>query len=414
MTQPYKVSLNGTELVSGHNCFVPTALEQMIATKNLFNKNSGRMFYQFVQSFPSDTKLTPDEVNRIGIEFAKKQFPNFAVLVATHVDTGNLHNHLIVNSVSLVDGKKLHQNHDDLLRHRGVNDEIGLKYGEKPLVKYEKGKRNNGISSGEYRSASRGESYKFQLINMIDYAMKKAKTKDEFLKILANKKYEVVWTDTRKHITYTVPSGKKVRCKSLHEDKYTKEKMEYEFKIREEIVYGRTQTEESNNEYSTRTVGDDRRTVPNDNREPIDFIGTNRQCNAELVEQNEQPCDLQPERRTNEQDDINDNETGAYFEPSERTGWESEREIVFSTENQATELYDYSRESMYHGSFNRVDNLILAIKNIARILENDEPPMQYAGKKYRVDGKALRKTIELKRSRGIKHSETEDYEMKGY
>ena len=36
-------------------------------------------------------------------------------MIATHVDTNHIHNHLVVNSVSCVDGKKLHQSADDLL-----------------------------------------------------------------------------------------------------------------------------------------------------------------------------------------------------------------------------------------------------------------------------------------------------------
>ena len=48
-----------------------------------------------------------EEVNAIGVEFAQKQFPDFEVIVATHIDTGHLHNHLVVNSVSCANGRKL-------------------------------------------------------------------------------------------------------------------------------------------------------------------------------------------------------------------------------------------------------------------------------------------------------------------
>lgn len=73
--------------------------------------------------------LTPQQVNAIGVEFAQRQFPDFEVVVATHLDTNHLHNHLVVNSVSCKDGKKLHQNAADLQRHRQVNDEICMAHG---------------------------------------------------------------------------------------------------------------------------------------------------------------------------------------------------------------------------------------------------------------------------------------------
>lgn len=90
-------------------------------------------FYHFVQSFSAEDNITPQEVNAIGLEFAQKQFPDFEVVVATHVDTGHLHNHMVVNSVSHKDGHKLHQSYDDLLTHRKVNDQICLAHGLRVL-----------------------------------------------------------------------------------------------------------------------------------------------------------------------------------------------------------------------------------------------------------------------------------------
>ena len=51
--------------------------------------------------------------------------------------------------------------------------------------------------------------------------------------------YKVRWEKSRKNITYTTPSGWQCRDRLLFGDKYLKENMEYEFRIREEIIYGR-------------------------------------------------------------------------------------------------------------------------------------------------------------------------------
>ena len=111
-------------LVSGSNCVPQSAFIEMQMTKERFRKTGGTQFYHFVQSFSSEDNVTPQEVNAIGLEFAQRQFPNFEVVVTTHVDTGHLHNHMVVNSVSHRDGHKLHQSYDDLLTHRKVNDQI--------------------------------------------------------------------------------------------------------------------------------------------------------------------------------------------------------------------------------------------------------------------------------------------------
>ncbi len=118
--------------------------------RNTFTRPDGRKFYHFVQSFSDQDKLTPVQANAIGLELAEKEFPNFEIVVATHVDTGHIHNHLVVNSVSCVDGKKLHQNAEDLQHHRDVNDQICQAHGLSVLPKQQKHNRKKRMELGEY------------------------------------------------------------------------------------------------------------------------------------------------------------------------------------------------------------------------------------------------------------------------
>ena len=97
---------------------------------------------------------------------------------------------------------------------------------------------------GEYRSAVRGESWKFQLMATIDLCMRKAKTGAEFVQELERRGYQVRWEATRQCITYTTPKGKKCRDNRLHETRYRKEVMELEFRIREAIIQRGIETEE--------------------------------------------------------------------------------------------------------------------------------------------------------------------------
>ena len=235
--QEEKALWEGQRLVTGWNCTVQSALSEMQLTKERFRKTDGRQYYHFVQSFSEQDTLTPQEAHAIGLELAQREFPDFEVLVATHVDTDHLHNHLVVNSVSFRDGHKLHQSAADLQAHRQVNDEICATHGLEILPPPEKQVKQKRMSTREYRSAAKGESWKFRLMNAIDQCMRYASNREEFISLMESEGYQVRWTMGRKNITYTTPQGMKCRDERLHDRKYTKEVMEYEFRIRAEIIH---------------------------------------------------------------------------------------------------------------------------------------------------------------------------------
>ena len=242
--QDEKTLWEGQRLVSGWNCTAQSVLSEMQLTKERYRKTDGRQYYHFVQSFAETDDLTPRKTHAIALELVQREFPNFEVLIATHIDTDHLHSHVIVNSVSFRDGKKLHQSAADLQAHRTVNDEICAAHGLEILPPPKKQVKQKRMSSREYRSAAKGESWKFRLMNTIDQCMRYASTKEEFLALMESEGYQVRWTDGRKNITYTTPGGMKCRDDRLHDIKYTKEVMEDEFRIRAEIVRGRTETAE--------------------------------------------------------------------------------------------------------------------------------------------------------------------------
>ena len=242
--QEEKTTWEDRQLVSGWNCTAQSICSEMQLTKERFHKTEGRQYYHFVQSFGSQDNLSPQEVHAMGLELAQREFPNFEVLVATHVDTGHLHNHLVVNSVSFQSGKKLHQSPSDLQAHRTANDEICVAHGLEILPPPQKQVKQKRMGTREYRSAVKGESWKFRLMNTIDQCMRNASSKEEFISLMKGEGYQVRWTEGRKNITYTTPKGMKCRDDRLHEEKYTKEVMEYEFRIRAAIVYGGIEAEE--------------------------------------------------------------------------------------------------------------------------------------------------------------------------
>ena len=242
----------GRKLVSGVNCLPESAYQEFMNTKLQYGKTDGRMFYHFTQSFSPKEDITPETAHEIAVKFAEKMFPGFEVLVATHTDKAHIHSHFVVNSVSCENGYKYHSDNENIERLRAESDKLCLQYGLSVLPPKEQSQKVKQMSSREYRAAERGESWKMQLIVTIEDAMAIARSREHFIRLMEAEGYEVKWTRDRKSITYTTPDGKRCRDNKLHEEKFLKENMEYEFRIRNEIArgikgYGESAYEESGN-----------------------------------------------------------------------------------------------------------------------------------------------------------------------
>lgn len=237
-------------LVTGVNCVADTAYQEFMNTKRFYEKTGGRMYYHVVQSFSPGEQLTAETAHEIALKLAEK-FSGFEVLVCTHTDRDHLHSHLIINSVSVEDGRKYHSDKDNIQRIRMASDELCMQYGLS-VVK-PKQKRTPGMSAAEYRSADRGESWKLRLAIAIDDAMAVARSRAHFIELMEMEGYRVRWEKDRKYITYTTPEGKQCRDIRLHEEKYVKENMELEFRIRKQILHGPEETGEREYEHRSQS-----------------------------------------------------------------------------------------------------------------------------------------------------------------
>lgn len=226
-TQKYKTSYDNSRLISGVNCSAQRAVKDFINTKEQFNKTNGVQFYYAVQSFDEKDNLSPALAHQIGIEWVEECYPNFEAIVCTHLDTDNIHNHIIINSVNALNGHKIHQNKNDIQRVRYANDQLCLKYN---LSVCKSNKRTvDRIKPQEYYAAMSGNSWKTQLAIDIDNTMLYAKSKMDFIKLMNQKGYKVIWTSKRDTILYQCPNGKMCRDFKLHDEKYLKGAMENEF-----------------------------------------------------------------------------------------------------------------------------------------------------------------------------------------
>mgnify|MGYP002578967368 FL=1 len=223
---------SGRRLVSGVNCNGENAFTEFMATKTAHRKKSGMNFYHYVQSFSPNENISAEKVHKIGLEFAEKAWPGHEVLVTTHTDAEHLHNHFVINSVHYENGRKLRQNPGTLTKLRSLSDGICQQYGLSVLEPYKKDGAN--ISSREYRAAVKGDSWKFKLMSDIDFVMNRSGNRADFMREMQRLGYKVTWTDERKYITFTCPNGMKCRDIRLHDEKYLKEVLEYEFTIRKQ------------------------------------------------------------------------------------------------------------------------------------------------------------------------------------
>ena len=320
VSQLSKTLWDGQPLVSGIGCQPETAFDEFLSTKLLHHKDGGVMFYHMVQSFPKGANIDPRTAHEAARRLAG-YFDGCEVLVCTHVDREHIHSHCIINSVNFETGRKVHMADEQIQELRIRNDQICEELG---LPKFQKDEQRHsrGMSNAEYYTADRGESWKFELMRVIDECMRYAGNRDEFLTLLRSEGYDAAWTDSRKNITYTTPEGRKCRDSKLHMEKYLKENMEAEFGYRTENDNTRNVGAAQKADGRGATAGAQR----DGDREKLE-------CDARNAGQAVPAADAVGHGPENAPDaggrtDRIERDAGEYRKIRE-TGWEPEREIFF-------------------------------------------------------------------------------------
>lgn len=192
--------------------------------KKLWDKNSGRMYAHNVISFHENEKITPEQALEFGREFAEKVFGKFQTLISVHQDKNHLHIHFVTNSVSYMDGHKLHMKSTDLEAMKQITNNMCKKRG---LSVAEKGKHFDGssIEPGQLSAWSKDKynqikndlknSFIADCIGAIMEVIKKCCNKDEFIAAMHDKGWSVTWKDKRKNLTFENSKGEKVRDSNL-------------------------------------------------------------------------------------------------------------------------------------------------------------------------------------------------------
>ena len=175
--------------VSGVNCSATFAYEEMMAVKRKYGERGKVVAYHGYQSFKAD-ELTPEQCHAIGIETAKRMWGrDYQILVTTHLNTDNLHNHFVVNSVSFRDGKKFRnciEQHYDL---REISDAICKEHG---LSVLENASFFREQSKGAYWREQKGQStHRQRLKQDVEYCLQYSMNWDQFYQQMQARGYTI-------------------------------------------------------------------------------------------------------------------------------------------------------------------------------------------------------------------------------
>ena len=343
--QEKKTTWEGEPLVSGINCQPQSVYDDFINTKLLYHKDGGVMFYHMVQSFPKGAEVDPRQAHEAARRLAE-YFDGCEVLVCTHVDREHIHSHCVINSVNFETGKKLHMAKEQLQelmrRNDAICQEMGLPVFDTPT------QQARGMSGAEYHTALRGQSWKLRLMNTIDECMKYAADKDTFVSLMASESYAVRWESGRKYITYTTPEGMRCRDNKLHEEKYCKEAIEREFRIRAELIKRKLRRAEETDGGIEADESAEQRTaaaVDPAHRDPVRSAagdeqagGAGRRNKLGAGGNSEDPTGVETAHRPDAGAAVahGDAEIADRDEQTAGTGWEPEREIFLQVDRLAS------------------------------------------------------------------------------
>lgn len=171
-----------------------------------------------IQSFDVG-EVTPEQAHEIGKQFADEWLKGkYEYVIATHIDKGHCHNHIIFNAVNYVDFHAYRSNKQTYRQMRQLSDEICKEHGLSVIPP----SQSKGMSYKEYTEAKHGTSWKQKLKQTIDRCVITAKDYDEFLKMMQDTGYEV---KTGKYVSFRAEGQERfTRSKTIGEN-YTEERI---------------------------------------------------------------------------------------------------------------------------------------------------------------------------------------------
>lgn len=200
-------------LISSYKCGYKTAALQFENTKEVMNSQCKNLARHLIQSFMPG-EVTSTLAHQIGQELCDNHLKGkYEYVMTTHIDKGHIHNHIIFNNVSYVDGKAYISNKKSYHQIRNESDQICKDNGLSIITgdDLQKNNKTKGKSYKEYQEQKSGNSYKAKLKYTIDLAIKKSKDWDEFIKLMQEYGYEIKY-------------GKHISFKAINQERFTRSK----------------------------------------------------------------------------------------------------------------------------------------------------------------------------------------------
>ena len=198
--------------------------QSFLEEKRIWGKDSGRMYAHNIISWHEDEPITPEQALEFGKKFAEQWFDGFQSLVGVHIDRNHVHCHIVTNSVSFIDGHKLHNTKKDLQRMKDFTNQMCV---ERGLSVAQKGRdfHGNELEQGTVSAWSKDKYHLMQNesknsfvadcgVSCLD-SLEISCSREEFIRHMAERGWNVIWKDSRKHITFQNAEGKKVRDSNL-------------------------------------------------------------------------------------------------------------------------------------------------------------------------------------------------------
>ena len=178
-------------LITGINCTPETAYEDMMLTKERFNKKGGILAFHSFQSFKKN-EVSPETAHEIGVKLAQEMWGDrFEAIVSTHTNTKITHNHFVVNSVSFVDGKRYYDKRESYAELRHLSDSICAEYGISVLGEK---KCKSGINYSNYLDRHiKKDNYYTLTKKDIDFAIGQAYNLSDFENIMGKLNYDITY-----------------------------------------------------------------------------------------------------------------------------------------------------------------------------------------------------------------------------
>lgn len=238
-------------LMYGKDCNISNFAKEFESTRKLYDKTDGRQHIHIIQSWRAG-EVTAKQANEIGQEFLKhNKFKEFQAVCITHKDKENIHNHFVINSVSLETGKKYQQTKQEYQELKDYSNEINLKRGIEAEKKIDEKGKTKTYSKNKYQVMKKAfegkaKSYVLDTAIAVEKSLEKSTSKNNFISEMEKQGYSVKWNDEKKengeyknkNITFEDREGNKVRLSNLEKTfsnkDYSREGFEKKFNEREQ------------------------------------------------------------------------------------------------------------------------------------------------------------------------------------